>query len=329
MVKHDKSKKRKSECSDEQSSNKKAAAVLETEQSIQQSIQTEQNATEFTSSVVKSTSNNITNVPLISISNNTSQESNLTTISTPSNTSTFRILQSISQPTIKTNTSTNLGAPCSSKCHPPITIVLVRAALETVKTKKGYELLTADTHSAVLNKLNKDPALYRPDIVHQCLLTLLDSPLNKAGLLQVYIHSDKNQLIYVNPSIRIPRTFKRFAGLVVQLLHKLKIRSADSQDILMSIIKNPVTQHFPAGSLKLGTSVTGELVNMTKFAQQIGGLKAEECPTPIVFCVGSHASGPAVVDWTEKTISISQYPLSASVALGRICFSFENAWGIL
>jgi rRNA small subunit pseudouridine methyltransferase Nep1 len=43
---------------------------------------------------------------------------------------------------------------------------------------------------------------------------LLDSPLNKAGLLQVYIHTTKNALIEVNPHVRIPRTFKRFCGLM-------------------------------------------------------------------------------------------------------------------
>ena len=48
----------------------------------------------------------------------------------------------------------------------------------------------------------------------QCLLTLLDSPLNKAGKLQVYIHTAKGVLIEVNPSVRIPRTFKRFGGLM-------------------------------------------------------------------------------------------------------------------
>jgi rRNA pseudouridine-1189 N-methylase Emg1 (Nep1/Mra1 family) len=46
------------------------------------------------------------------------------------------------------------------------------------------------------------------------LLTLLDSPLNKAGLLQVYIHTEGNVLIEVNPRTRIPRTYKRFAGLM-------------------------------------------------------------------------------------------------------------------
>jgi len=42
----------------------------------------------------------------------------------------------------------------------------------------------------------------------------MDSPLNRAGLLQVYIHTEKNVLIEINPQTRIPRTFKRFAGLI-------------------------------------------------------------------------------------------------------------------
>ena len=36
--------------------------------------------------------------------------------------------------------------------------------------------------------------------VLQMLLTLLDSPLNKAGKLQVYIHTEKNILIEVRPN---------------------------------------------------------------------------------------------------------------------------------
>ena len=71
----------------------------------------------------------------------------------------------------------------------------------------------------------------------QCLLTLLDSPINKAGKLQIYIHTSKNVLIRVSPTVRIPRTFKRFAGLMVQLLHRHQIRSTSSQEKLIEVIK--------------------------------------------------------------------------------------------
>lgn len=47
---------------------------------------------------------------------------------------------------------------------------------------------------------------------------LMDSPLNRAGLLQVYIHTQKNVLIEVNPQTRIPRTFDRFCGLMGEII---------------------------------------------------------------------------------------------------------------
>lgn len=83
------------------------------------------------------------------------------------------------------------------------------------------------------------------------MLTLLDSPLNKAGKLQVYIQTSKNVLIEINPHVRIPRTFKRFCGLFVQLLHKLSIRAVNGPEKLIKVIKNPISDHLPAGCKKI------------------------------------------------------------------------------
>ena len=75
------------------------------------------------------------------------------------------------------------------------------------------------------------------------------------GLLQIYIHTAKGVLIEVNPHVRIPRTFKRFSGLMgrrgrfslavisakglhtVQLLHKLSIRGQNGPEKLLKVIK--------------------------------------------------------------------------------------------
>ena len=67
---------------------------------------------------------------------------------------------------------------------------------------KGYGLLNVDDHANILRKLGRDFSTARPDITHQSLLMLLDSPLNRAGLLQVYIRTSQNVLIEVNPQIR-------------------------------------------------------------------------------------------------------------------------------
>jgi rRNA small subunit pseudouridine methyltransferase Nep1 len=65
-------------------------------------------------------------------------------------------------------------------------VVLEQANLETIKIGKVYELLNCDKHKNHLLKYKRDPnSNARPDITHQCLLMLLDSPLNRAGLLQV------------------------------------------------------------------------------------------------------------------------------------------------
>lgn len=65
-----------------------------------------------------------------------------------------------------------------------------------------------------MRRNSRDLSSCRPDITHQSLLMLFDSPLNRAGLLQVYIRTARNVLIEVNPQTRIPRTFKRFGGLM-------------------------------------------------------------------------------------------------------------------
>lgn len=106
--------------------------------------------------------------------------------------------------------------------------MLERANLQTAVIKRNgvHALLNGDDHANYIsNKLHKDPADFRPDITHQSLLTLMDSPLNKAGKLEVYITTTTNQVIRINPATRIPRTFKRFAALMAQLLQKLTVRA--------------------------------------------------------------------------------------------------------
>lgn len=79
------------------------------------------------------------------------------------------------------------AAALAARTGREIIVILDCASLETTKTKRGdYELLNCDDHIAIMKKFNKDPSLYRPDIIHQELMAVLDSPLNKAGLISKY-----------------------------------------------------------------------------------------------------------------------------------------------
>jgi rRNA small subunit pseudouridine methyltransferase Nep1 len=158
----------------------------------------------------------------------------------------------------------------------------------------------------------------------QCLLTLLDSPINKAGKLQIYIQTSKNVLIRVSPTVRIPRTFKRFAGLMVQLLHRHQIRSTSSQEKLIEVIKNPITDHLPPNCRKVTLSFDSEVVRVSDYN---AGLNQNES---IAVFVGAMAKGSDdfADHLKDDSIAISQFNLSASVACSKFCHAAEDVWGI-
>jgi len=199
-------------------------------------------------------------------------------------------------------------------------LVLENASLETVKSGKSFELMNCDDHKSILKKHGKDIAQARPDITHQCLLMLMDSPLNRAGLLHVYIHTERNVLIEINPQTRIPRTFKRFAGLMVQLLHKLSIHASNGPIKLMKVIKNPVEDHFPVGCKKMVTSY--------KAKKCVNARQLVPVDEPIVIVVGAMAHGKVDVSYGEEDVGISEYPLSAALTCAKLCSAFEEVWGI-
>ncbi|PRP82115.1 ribosomal RNA small subunit methyltransferase NEP1-like [Planoprotostelium fungivorum] len=205
-------------------------------------------------------------------------------------------------------------------------VLLDGCHLETIKVKDQYQLLNTDDHSHILKKRKEKEGDARPDITHQCLMTLLDSPLNKAGLLQIYIRTVGNILVEVHPEIRIPRTFKRFSGLMVELLHRFSIRSAQGGTKLMKVIKNPVTQYFPANTRKIGLEISQEkLVPLDDYVKA----NFTETSNPVVFVVGGFSHGDISPGFVEETVSISSYNLSASVTCGKLCSSFETLWGVL
>lgn len=244
--------------------------------------------------------------------------------------------------------------PTHDKDTQRLIVVLSNASLETYRAAHSgrstgrdekYSLLNSDEHIGVMRKMNRDISDARPDITHQvrttyrpyvtnllslliatqCLLTLLDSPVNKAGKLQIYIHTAKGVLIEVNPSVRIPRTFKRFAGLMVQLLHRLSIRSTNSQEKLLRVIKNPITDHLPPNCRKVTMSFEAPVVRVKDYLETLAPKES------ICIFVGAMAKGhdDFADSFKDESISISNYSLSASVACSKFCHAAEEVWDIL
>ncbi len=157
------------------------------------------------------------------------------------------------------------------------------------------------------------------------MLSLLDSPLNKAGLLQVFIRAQSNVVIEVNPQLRMPRTYKRFAGLMAQLLCKRKIRGEHCADFLLKVVKSPVSTHFPVGCPRIGTSVEGRLVDIDDYVAS--SLPAQ---TPSIFSIGVVSKGHPGKEapYVEDVISVSGFPLSAACCCFKIAHAFERKWSV-
>lgn len=208
-------------------------------------------------------------------------------------------------------------------------------------------LLNCDDHRHILEKTNRQPNDARPDITHQCLLTLLDSPLNKAGRLKIYIRTAKNALIEVHPDIRIPRTIKRFSGLMTECLDKFKIRGTSGSTPLLRVIKNPITSHLPVGTRKIVcTYNTENVVDMRQHAAKMSQfifpegteqprfendieLKENGEEVNVMYVVGAMAHGKITEDWADDYICVSNLPLSASTVCSRITYAYECLFGIL
>lgn len=208
----------------------------------------------------------------------------------------------------------------NDKNGPGVIFILEKASLEVAKVGKSYQLLNSEDHANFLRKNKRNPADYRPDISHQAILNILDSPLNKAGKLRaLYVRTEKNVLFEIKPHVRIPRTFKRFAGIILQLLQKLSISAVGKREKLLRVIKNPVTQYLPVNSRKIGFSHSSDkLVDMHDYVATLDN------DATLVFVVGAMAHGKIENDFIEDFISISGYPLSAAYCITRITNALER-----
>eukprot|EP00035_Acanthoeca_spectabilis_P038015 m.49407 g.49407 ORF g.49407 m.49407 type:complete len:259 (+) comp8959_c0_seq1:50-826(+) len=202
-------------------------------------------------------------------------------------------------------------------------VVLEGASLESVNVGKSYQLLSASDHMNIIKKNGREGINLRPDITHQCLLMLLDSPLNKAGLLQVYIHTAKNVLIEVNPQTRIPRVYNRFASLMVQLLKELSIGAKDKGMKLLKVIKNPVTQYLPTGCRKIAMSYASD--KLVRAAEHFPKIALDQ---PLTVVIGAIAHGHIDSPWCDEEVSISGYAMSAAGVCARVTNACEDMWGV-
>ncbi|CAL1374118.1 unnamed protein product [Linum trigynum] len=221
-------------------------------------------------------------------------------------------------------------AKCS-KSNPHLRDVKSRAVfvLENASLTKGFvhkkkKILRCNEDGNSLLRQGKNPNDYQPDIVFEALRAILDSKLNKAGMVgAIYVKTDAGLLLEVKPNVRIPRTCKRFCGVVVDVLEKSCIRSKDTGDVLIRVVEGPVTRYLPENACITGLSYSSQ--KSVQIKDYVSGISDDFNP---VFVVGAMVNGKVSEEYTNDYVSISDYPLSAKFCLGMICHALEQKWSI-
>jgi len=93
-------------------------------------------------------------------------------------------------------------------------------------------ILDDSIHHRAMKSLKMRSKRGRPDIIHQCLLSLLDSNLEK---FDTFIHTVNREIIWINRETRIPRNYNRFVGLMEDLFEKGIVKAKG--DKLMEVLK--------------------------------------------------------------------------------------------
>lgn len=112
---------------------------------------------------------------------------------------------------------------------------------------------------------------------------------------------------------------------MVQLLHRLSIRSVNSQEKLLKVIQNPISDHLPPNCRKITLSFDAPLVKVREYVE---GLNENES---ICVFVGAMAKGSDnfADEFVDEKISISNFSLSASVACSKFCHAAEDVWDVI
>jgi rRNA small subunit pseudouridine methyltransferase Nep1 len=217
-------------------------------------------------------------------------------------------------------------------------LVLAEAALETVpeelwshpavkrhskRQRKPPQQLIFDRslHHQAMKRLDDNLKRGRPDITHFALLEALGSPLNKEGLLQVYVHTREDYVISVNPSTRLPRNYNRFIGLMEQLFHQGKIPSEG--ETLLRLEHKTLKQLLTETEADCTLALSRE-GNPKTLQTAVSSLKTKQKPAIIVGGFPHGHLTETTTQLADELVCIDKEMLEAWTVTSRAIYEYEK-----
>jgi len=192
--------------------------------------------------------------------------------------------------------------------------------------RKPTELiLNSSLHHAAMSRLRDRERRGRPDIVHFCLLTVLDSPLNMEGLMRVYVHTRNDKIIRIDPTVNLPRMYHRFEGLMEQLF---LIGAVPPEKPLLTIDEGSLAElvYEIGAPRKIVMIETGERKSIEELFKDFTR-ESEVC-----VIVGGFPHGDFLSDVRSigtEFVSIYGRPITAPAVIARVISAVEQKLGII
>ena len=220
-----------------------------------------------------------------------------------------------------------------------LVLVIVEAAIELVPksirnhpavrayaAKRGKRpeevLLDRSYHHAAMRKLREAEQRGRPDISHFILLEALGSPLNKCGMLELYVQTRSGHVIWINPETRLPRIYERFKGLI-EKLYEEPIVEADGR-ILLKLEEKKLSELIKEvdPDIRILLSEDGKPMKWSEFGKIITSRRK-----PLVMIGGFPRGGfhEETIRNADEIISLWPEPLEAWVIASRVISITEQA----
>ncbi len=200
----------------------------------------------------------------------------------------------------------------------------IRKHAQGLGRRPGEILLDRNWHAAAVGKLEDGKRRGRPDIAQICLLSILESPLCKAGGVEVAIHTRHGELIRVRPDTRLPRSEQRFQGLLAKVL-----REGATQD------KDPLlwSEGTKSAAAVLDSFARGPVFRLDEAGEPVAPqeLMARANPSGnLCLVIGAFGSGAFSEAWGEaapQAVSIWPEALNAWAVAGECVAAFRAVHG--
>jgi rRNA small subunit pseudouridine methyltransferase Nep1 len=209
--------------------------------------------------------------------------------------------------------------PASIAGHPA-----VRNAAKALGRRPGETLLDQNAHGPALRPLEDGARRGRPDIVHYSLLTLLESPLNQGGGLEVAVHTRNHDLLHIRSDTRLPRGEARFQGLMSKVLREGMSQDKDPllrlepdcepADVLASFARGPIIRLDEHGTLASPADIAA---------------RAQAGKGDMTAIIGAFPSGdfePAWLAAAPDAVSLWPKPLTAWAVAAELASAFRARW---